>query len=94
MAKVNLTGMNVEALMNLRNQIDERLLELRTKLEKQLAALHGQPKGKAIRIGSSLKGKKVTPKYRSLKARPGPVVAQNLVGLLLRSKVERNSTTS
>jgi DNA-binding protein H-NS len=61
MAKVNLTGMNVEALLNLRNQIDERLGELRAELEKQLAAIAGQPKPK----GKSLKGKKVLPKYRS-----------------------------
>jgi DNA-binding protein H-NS len=60
----NLKGMNVEALMSLRDQVDERLLELRTELEKQLAALDGQPKGKA-RISSSLKGRKVPPKYRS-----------------------------
>jgi DNA-binding protein H-NS len=65
MAKVNLTGMNVEALMSLRDQVDKRLLECRAELEKQLAALDGQPKGKAIRIGSSLKGRKVPPKYRS-----------------------------
>jgi DNA-binding protein H-NS len=54
--------MNVEALMSLRKQVDERLVELRTELEKQLAALDGQPKGNA---SSSLKGKKVAPKYRS-----------------------------
>jgi hypothetical protein len=30
MAKVNLAGMNVEALLSLRTQIDKRLLELRT----------------------------------------------------------------
>jgi DNA-binding protein H-NS len=59
----SLKGMNVEALMNLRNQIDKRLLELRTELEKQLAALVGQPKRKAT--GSSLRGRKVPPKYRS-----------------------------
>jgi len=53
--------MNVEALLNLRNQIDERLVELRAELEKQLAAIAGQPKPK----GKSLKGKKVPPKYRS-----------------------------
>jgi hypothetical protein len=44
MAKVNLSGMTVEALMSLRKQVDERLGELRTELEKQLAALDGQPK--------------------------------------------------
>jgi DNA-binding protein H-NS len=65
MAKVNLAGMNVEALLSLRAQIDKRLLELRTELEKQLSALDGQPKGKSLRISSSLKGKKVPPKYRS-----------------------------
>jgi len=59
--------MNVEALMSLRNQIDKRLLELRAELVKQLAALEGQAKGKALRISSSLKGRKVPPKYRSAK---------------------------
>jgi DNA-binding protein H-NS len=48
----------------LRDQIDKRLLELRAELEKQLAALGA--KGKS-RISSSLKGKKVPPKYRSAK---------------------------
>jgi DNA-binding protein H-NS len=61
----NLKGMNVEALMSLRGQVDKRLLECRAELEKQLAALDGQPKGKALRIRSSLKGRKVPPKYRS-----------------------------
>jgi DNA-binding protein H-NS len=60
----NLKGMNVEALMSLRKQVDARLVELRTELQKQLAALDGQAKGKA-RISSSLKGRKVPPKYRS-----------------------------
>jgi DNA-binding protein H-NS len=59
----SLKGLNVEALMNLRNQVDKRLLELRAELEKQLAAL--TPKGRSIRISSSLKGRKVPPKYRS-----------------------------
>jgi DNA-binding protein H-NS len=62
MAKVNLTGMNVEALISLRKQVDERLAELRTELEKQLAALGGQPERKT---SSSLRGRKVPPKYRS-----------------------------
>jgi DNA-binding protein H-NS len=61
----SLKGMNVDALMSLRNQIDKRLLEYRAELEKQLAALTGQAKRKAIRISSSLKGRKVPPKYRS-----------------------------
>ncbi len=58
---VSLKRLNVQALMSLRNQVDKRLLELRAELEKQLAALIGQPKRKA----TSLKGRKVPPKYRS-----------------------------
>jgi DNA-binding protein H-NS len=58
----SLKGMNVQALMSLRNQIDRRLAELRTELEKQLEALSGQPKRKA---SSALRGRKVPPKYRS-----------------------------
>jgi DNA-binding protein H-NS len=61
----NLKGMNVEALMSLRDQVDKRLLECRAELEKQLAALDGQAKGRSIQTGSSLKGRKVPPKYRS-----------------------------
>jgi DNA-binding protein H-NS len=64
MAKANLKGMNVEALLSLRDQVDKRLLERRADLEKQLVALDGQPKGNS-RIGSSLRGKKLPPKYRS-----------------------------
>ena len=59
----NLKGMNVEALMSLRDQVDKRLVELRAELEKELAAF--MPKRKAIRISSSLKGRKVPPKYRN-----------------------------
>jgi DNA-binding protein H-NS len=40
------------------------LLELRAELEKQIAAIT-PAKGKAVRISSSLKGRKVAPKYRS-----------------------------
>ena len=61
----SLKGMNVAALLSLRDQVDKRLVELRSELEKQLAAFDGakskgKPSGK-----SSLKGKKVPPKYRS-----------------------------
>jgi DNA-binding protein H-NS len=61
----SLKGMNVQALLSLRTQIDKRLLELRSELEKQLSALDGQAKGKSLRISSSLRGRKVPPKYRS-----------------------------
>ena len=66
MPRINLSGMNFEALMSLRNQVDKRLLELRSELEKQLAALGGAKSIKGKASGkSSLKGKKVPPKYRS-----------------------------
>ncbi len=58
----SLKGMNVEALIGLRTQIDRRLAELRTELEKDLAAITGQAKGKSSK---SVKGRKVPPKYRS-----------------------------
>jgi DNA-binding protein H-NS len=66
MPSLNLKGMNIEALMSLRNQVDKRLLECRAELEKQLAALGGAKSMKGNSSGkSSLKGKKVPPKYRS-----------------------------
>jgi DNA-binding protein H-NS len=58
----NLKGMNIEALMSLRDQVDKRLLECRAELEKQLAAI---PDAKGKSSKSSLKGRKVPPKYRS-----------------------------
>jgi DNA-binding protein H-NS len=63
MRSPSLKGMNVEALMSLRNQVNKRLVECRAEIEKQLAAIPGQSKGKPS--GKSLKGKKVPPKYRS-----------------------------
>ena len=39
MANVNLSGMTVEALMDLRRRVDETLNRRRAELEKQLAAL-------------------------------------------------------
>jgi DNA-binding protein H-NS len=63
MPSPSLKGMNVEALMSLRDQVNKRLLECRAELEKELAALDGQAKGNSAK--SSLKGKKVPPKYRS-----------------------------
>jgi len=63
----NLSGMTVEALMNLREQVDETLLKRRAEIEKQLEKM-----GKAIAVvgvrggrgASALKGRKVPPKYR------------------------------
>jgi len=39
MPKVNLSGMTIEALMELRDRVDELLLKLRAELEKLLASL-------------------------------------------------------
>ena len=66
MANVNLSGMTVEALMDLRNRVDETLLKHRADIERQLERM-----GSAIAVvggrgtGSALKGKKVPPKYRA-----------------------------
>ena len=62
MPKVSLSGMTVEALMDLRKRIDETLHRRRAEIEKQLAALTG---GRRVSGGSVLKGRKVPPKYRS-----------------------------
>ena len=63
MAKVNLSGMNVEALMDLRKRVDEALHKRRAELEKELRAFAvGR---RVVRGGASaLKGRKVPPKYR------------------------------
>jgi hypothetical protein len=45
MPNPSLKGMNVGALMSLRDQVDKRLLECRAELEKQLAAIPDHPKG-------------------------------------------------
>ena len=66
MSKVNLSGMTVEALMDLRKRVDQTLHQRRADLEKQLKRM-----GSAIAViggrrgGSTLKGRKVPPKYRS-----------------------------
>ena len=64
MAKENLTGLSVEALMDLRERVDETLHKRRAEIETQLAALTGGRR--VVRGGGSvLKGRKVPPKYRS-----------------------------
>jgi DNA-binding protein H-NS len=64
MPKINLTGMSVEGLMDLRERVDETLHERRAELQQQLAAL-GVLRAVGRGGGSALKGKKVPPKYRS-----------------------------
>src|SRR5262245_1324617 len=70
MAKINLSGMTVEALMDLRRRVDEMLLEHRAEIQKQIERMD-----RAVAVvggrrvvrggGSALKGRKVPPKYRS-----------------------------
>jgi DNA-binding protein H-NS len=70
MARVNLSGMTVEALMDLRKRVDETLLKHRVEIEQQLERMD-----RAIAVvggatvvrggGSVLKGRKVPPKYRN-----------------------------
>jgi DNA-binding protein H-NS len=69
MPQVNLSGMTIEALMDLRKRVDEMLHRHRAEIEKQLermgmavAAVGG---ARVVRgRGSVLKGRKVPPKYR------------------------------
>ena len=62
MPRVNLSGMTVEALMDLRERVDEMLHRRRAELQQQLAALGVT---RVVRGGgSALRGRKVPPKYR------------------------------
>jgi DNA-binding protein H-NS len=69
MPKVNLSGLNVEGLMELRKQIDVALHKRRAEIEKQLERMdliggaRVAPR-RGRRGGSALKGRKVAPKYR------------------------------
>jgi len=63
MPNVNLSGMTVEALMDLRERVDEMLVERRGELQKQLERM-GAIAVVGGRGGSGLKGRKVAPKYR------------------------------
>ena len=66
MAKVNLSGMSVEALMDLRKRVDRMLLERRAELQKQLERIAVVGGRRVVRGGGSvLKGRKVPAKYRS-----------------------------
>jgi DNA-binding protein H-NS len=66
MPKVNLSGMTVEALMDLRKRVDETLLKRRAELQRQLQRISVGGGARIVRGGgSALKGKKVPPKYRS-----------------------------
>jgi len=62
MAKVNLSRMTVEALVDLRKRVNETLHRRRAELEKQLERMGRAVVGRGG--GSVLKGRKVSPKYR------------------------------
>src|SRR5262245_49527250 len=64
MQKVSLSGMTVEALMDLRKRVDEMLDERRAELQTQLERIAVVGGARVVRGGSTLKGKKVPPKYR------------------------------
>ena len=65
MPKVSLSGMTVEALMDLRKRVDEMLHRRRADLEKQLERIAVVGGARiARRSGSPLRAKKVPPKYR------------------------------
>ena len=72
LAKLNLSGLNVEGLMELRKQIDVALDKRRAELQKQLetiASFGGETvaRRRGGRSASALKGRKVPPKYRGPK---------------------------
>ena len=68
MPKVNLSGMTVEALMELRKRVDGTLLKRRAEIETQLERMKAIAVVGGARVmrggGSALKGRKVPPKYR------------------------------
>ena len=53
MARVNLSGMRVEALMDLRKRVDEMLLERRAEIERQLETLAVVGGARVVRGGGS-----------------------------------------
>ena len=67
--KHNLTGMDFQSLLDLRNQVDEALTGYRSTLEKQLEALGSSVASFGGRVargmrGSMLKGRKLAAKYK------------------------------
>jgi DNA-binding protein H-NS len=63
MARVNVSSMTVEELLNLRKRVDDALTSRRAVLEKQLRELSGDVGRRES--ASPLAGKRVRPKYRS-----------------------------
>ena len=68
MPKISLSGMTVEALMDLRERVEGLLSERRAELQEQLERMGIAVVGGARVVrggGSALRGRKVPPKYRS-----------------------------
>ncbi len=63
--KTVLAGMDFQALLDLRGQVDKALSDFRTTLERQLEALGSSVASVATRGRGSMKGRKVKAKYRS-----------------------------
>src|SRR5215467_6698678 len=67
-AMAKLTGMTIEALIDLRERVEEALLKRQAELQRQIeriAGPHAVVGGRGGRSGSALRGTKVSPKYRS-----------------------------
>ena len=64
MAKTNLDSMSVEQLLQLRDDVGKELNRKTVVLRSQLARLGGEIASSRGRERSTLKGKKVPPKYR------------------------------
>src|SRR5262249_40089840 len=63
--KINLSGMTVEELMDLRERVDGLLSERLAELQEQLERIAGPGSARVVRGGGgALKGRKVPPKYR------------------------------
>jgi hypothetical protein len=87
MAKVSLSTMDIQSLMDLRKRIDQRLLECRADIEKQLARLDSSIGDKAIGSSSPQQGATVTchaerqpsPSYPSTEATGGTASMRRII---------------
>ena len=95
MAKVNISRMDVQSLIDLRKRVDERLLEHRAEIQKQLERMDliGGETGARRGKRSPLSGRTIKPKYRGPKgetwagrgARPTWLVAATKEGKKLEN---------
>jgi len=90
--------MTIETLMDLRKRVDETILKRRADIERQLERMGAIAVAGGARVvrgrGSALREEKSRRNIVVLQAKLGLVEAQDLFGLLLRSKAERNLTIS